>query len=80
MGGNKEHVFSIFSLTKEGSSFGGSLDNDENTPLLSRVSVNVEKEEIHEEVKEKKQPKQKDFQTIQVPESGQAVREYYRYM
>ena len=73
-------MFSIFSLTKE-SSYYDSLDKDEKSPLLSGSSVNVENGAIHEEVKEEKeQPKQKDFQTIRVPKSGQAVREYYTHV
>ena len=77
MEGNKEHVLSIFSLTKE-SSYNGSVDKDEHFPLLSGCSINVEnREEVKEE---KEQPKQKDFQTIRVPRSGQAVREYYTHV
>ena len=78
--GAVKSMFSTFSLPKV-SNYCDSLDKDEKSPLLSGSSVNVENGAIHEEVKEEKeQPKQKDFQTIRVPKSRQAVREYYRYM
>ena len=73
-------MVSIFSVSKKESSYCDSMDKDENSPLLSGSSVKATNEGIHEEMKEmEEQPKQKDFQTIQVPGSGQAVREYYRY-
>ena len=72
--------YNIFSLTNKESSYGDSLDkDDEKSPLLSGNSVNTKNGGIHAEVKEEQeQPKQRDFQTIRVPGSGQAVRKYNR--